>query len=592
MVDAAALDWATPLGALVLLAPLLLAVQAWRRRHKLAAWADPHLLPWAVASQGESVANWRRFAELVAWLLLALAAAGPRLPLDDAGADAPDTPRHVMSLMVALDVSASMAATDVAPDRLQRARLKLVDLSRRLKGERVGLALYAGRAGVLLPPTDDTALFVRALERVDTGLFEAAGSNVGAALDVAAAALAREKTRSRAILLVTDAESDSLAGPARDAAHAAAGRLKAAGIPLFVLGVGSAAGGPIPLADGSGGGWAERDGVQVISRADGPAYAALAQTSGGRYVAAGDGDGDWQSLYDQGIARLPGDNTPPDRVRAWQPLFAWPLGLALALFALAHLPRWTRSASAPTAAVLLAFTLAAPHDASANDAPARQAHAAYRAERWGEAAQHYAKVGGYAGQMGAGAAAWMLKDYGGAARHFGAALLLARDERQRTDALYNLGNASYGLARWQVAAEAWRAVLQARPNDEHAAANLVRAERQLQRRRDLAPLKTDLRLRAGIAAEAGEINIDWDREGPVQEFAPTPGGPRGDRASAAGATLDAAQAAARQAALDARRLQSGLTKLERVEERPRTLVKGLLKQDTPPDAVSIDLMPW
>lgn len=589
MMELSALNWATPPGALLLLAPLLLAALAWRRRQKLAAWADPQLQPWAVASRGESGGNWRRIVEVFAWLLLALAAAGPRLPLDDGGgADTPGNVRHVMSVMVALDVSASMAATDVAPNRLQRARLELADLSRRLKGERVGLALYAGRSGVLLPPTDDAPLFARALDLADTDLFEDAGSNVGAALDVAGAALAKEKTRSRAVLLVTDAEADSLVGPAREAAHAAAMRLKAAGIPLYVLGVGSTPGAPIPVADGSGG-WVERDGVQVISRTDGAAYAELAQLTGGRYVAAGDGDSDWESLYDQGIARLPAESVAPDQVRAWQPLFTWPLACALVLFGLARLPRLSRRNALPAAAVLLALGATAAHEARADEAQAWQA---YRAERWGEAARLYGEIGGYAGQMGAGAAAWKLKDYGGAARHYGAALLLARNDQQRYDALYNLGNANYGLTHWQTAAEAYRAVLRARPKDEYAAGNLVRAENQLRKRRNLPPLKTDLRLHAGIAAEGGEINTDWDREGPIQEFAPTPGGLQGDRAAAAGATLNAEQAAAQRAELDARRLQSGLAKLERLEERPRALIKGLLKQDTPPDAGALELMPW
>lgn len=591
MPDLAHLDWATPLGGLLLAAPLLLAALAWRRRQKLAAWADPDLLPWAVASRGEHRRDWRRAVDALAWLLLALAAAGPRLPLDDAGTpESPVAARHIMSVMVVLDVSASMAATDVAPNRLQRARLELADLAKRLKGERVGLILYAGRAGVMLPPTDDASLLTRALEQVGADLFEEPGSNVAAALDLAAAALATEKTGSRAVLLLTDAETDSTAGSAGEAARAAAARLKQAGVPLFVLALASPAGAVIPLADG---GFAQRDGAQVVSRPDVRGHADLAQLAGGRYVAVTDGDDDWITLYDDSIARLPGDGVTSERVRAWQPLFTWPLALSLLLFLLAHLPRGLRRGVLPAAApvLLLALCFTPGHDAQANESQ-QAAWDAYKAERWGEAAKLYTDVGGHVGQMGAGASAWKLKDYGGAARHFGAALLLARDATQRFDALYNLGNASYALTRWQAAAEAWRAVLQARPNDERAAANLVRAEAQLKKRRDLAPMKTDLRLRPGISAEGGELNLDWNREGPVQEFERDPAGPQVDRNRAGGAQLTGEQAAARRAELDARRLQSGLAKLERLEERPRTLLRGLLKQDTPPAASGVELLPW
>ncbi len=586
------IDWATPPGALLFLLPLILAALAWRRRQKLAAWADPQLLPWAVAAAGEHRRDWRRALDWLAWALLALAAAGPRLPLDDAStADAPTAARHVMSVMIALDVSASMAATDVAPDRLQRARLELVDFAARLKGERLGLLLHAGRAGVMLPPTDDTALLLRAIDQAGMDLIEEPGSNVAAALDVAAIALAKEKTRSRAVLLLTDADADSLTGAAGEAARNAAVKLKAAGIPLYVLALASPGGGAIPLADG---GLAQRDGGEVLSRPDARGYGDLAQITSGRYVNVADGDSDWASLYDSGIAQLPADAIAPDRVRAWQPLFGWPLGLALVLFLLAHLPPTWRRRTAPAAALLLALIFSSGHEAQANDTR-QAAWQAYQAERWGEAEKLYAGIGGaavYDGQMGAGASAWKLKNYGRATRHFGAALLLARDARQRNAALYNLGNAHYATTRWQAAAEAYRAVLLAEPNNEAAAANLVRAETQLRKRRDLDPMKTDLRLRPGYQAQAGEVLLDGGREGPELEFDKGPAGPQVDRGGAAGAVLSGEQAAARQAALDARRLQSGLAKLERLEQRPRALLRGLLRQDTPPDATSVELSPW
>ncbi len=162
------LDWATPWAGLLALAPLLLAWLARRRQRRLNAWADPHLLPWAVAARGvrRPVTGW---IDALAWLLLAVAAAGPRLPLE-LPASVDSVPRHGLSLMVVLDVSASMAATDIAPSRLQRARLELADLAGRLRGERVGLIVYAGRAGLLLPPTEDPALFLRALEQAGPDL--------------------------------------------------------------------------------------------------------------------------------------------------------------------------------------------------------------------------------------------------------------------------------------------------------------------------------------------------------------------------------------------------------------------------------------
>jgi hypothetical protein len=107
------LFWREPLRPLLILLPLMLAGLARQRRHKLASYADRHLLPWAVAARVSgngfslrSVLTW------TAWCLLAIAAAGPRTPLvQPADALRNAANRHHLTLMVALDISASMAAT-------------------------------------------------------------------------------------------------------------------------------------------------------------------------------------------------------------------------------------------------------------------------------------------------------------------------------------------------------------------------------------------------------------------------------------------------------------------------------------------------
>jgi Ca-activated chloride channel family protein len=583
--DWATLDFSTPWGALVLLVPLALAWLAQHRRAKLAAWADPHLMPWAVAEIGKGEPrNWRRLIDWLAWVLLAIAAAGPRLPLEEAMDRNAGPERHVMSVLVALDVSASMAAADIAPDRLTRARLELADFAARLKGERVGLALYAGEAGLMLPPTDDANLFKRAMNQAGPELIDAQGSNVSAGLELAEKILAAEKTRSRAVLFVTDAEADSLNGPAGEAARKTVANLKAAGIRLYVLAVAGKAGAPIPLADG---GFAEREGAQVISRPALEAYAELARMTGGSLAEVADGDADWQRLYDSGIANLPGDAIAADEVRAWRTLYTWPLFVSLMLFLFAWLPR----TATPSAALLIAMMLAPPHDVYAAESE-QAAWQAYRSGHYNDAIRLYRSAGDYAGQMGAGAAEWKLKNYAAALGHFGAALLLARNDKERTDALYNLGNAHFALARWQTAAEAYRAVLQVRPNDARAQLNLAETERQLAKRRSEGPIKTDLRGRRGSIAE-GEVNVDWDKELAMPESEPTEDTTLVEQGSgAAGARLAGIAAAGRSVSLDARRLQSGLRKLERLEERPRTLLKGLLKQDRTGDAQALELAPW
>ncbi len=560
------LEWRAPLWGLIALTPLLFYLLAAWRKPAWNRYADLHLQPWAV-QQGTPMRHGalRKVGAWLFWLLLACALAGPRLALETP--DARQT-RHDMDVLIVLDVSPSMAAIDIAPNRLARAKLKLQDLIASWHGERIGLIVYSGEAGLLLPLTRDTQAFSDTLPLATETLFEDKGSQLAAALDLARHTLA-DTGRSRAVLLLTDAEASSLSGDAGIATVNAARALKAAGIPLSVWMLASDAGAAIPLADG---GSLTQDGATVISRPDIPGYATLAEMTGGNSARVSDDKRDLTALYEQGILSLAASKDVRDKTRAWRELFPYPLALSLLLLLLTQL-RFTRRA------VMLA-TLAASGAAQADDGAWRDAYQAYQRGQYLLAQQGYHQVTGFSARMGEGAAAYRRKDYPYAKQQFTLALLQARNTEQRADALFNLGNSYYYAGDPIAAADAFDGVLRYRPNDQRAKENLGRARGKLMLRNSQLVQKDGIPGRRGRGLGEGEA----DTETPLgmaaekDEKRPLVNPNAFDAADARrlGSAAQAAQAA--QTDLDATR-RAALKKLDLLKDQRAETFKQVLKQD-------------
>ena len=561
-------DWRAPAWGVLALLPLVMEGLAGWRKRRAGVYSDAALRPWAVhdtAARGWGLAQ--RAFHLLAWGLLAAALAGPRLPLPAGhGTIAPGKLLHGLTIYAVLDISPAMQVADVAPNRLVRARLKLLDLLARLHGERLGLIVYSGSAGLLSPPSNDPRVLRDALDLVQPGLIQQVGDDPAAALTLALDQ-ARQHAGPSAVLLVSDASGQSLEGASGAAVRGAVAALARAQVPLFILGVATPAGAVLAAADGGA----------VVSRLDAPAYRALAASTRGEFAQVTDGDRDWQALYDRGIARLPGKTPTIVKPRAWREFYPWLLAPALALMLLLYLPR---AGGRLVLVALGAFILAPSPRAHADDVLQAAWHA-WRDAHWAVAQARYERAGGYAGALGAGAAAWQLGDYAVAARHFSTALLLATTPGQRLDALYDLGNALYGLGNWGAAAQAFQSVLRLRPQDARARANL---HMSLWRLRQHAPHPlppTGVRARPGLAA-VGEVDLDWDSAAVVQHLKPAPLGPLIERGaiSGAGASLQGGQTGAGGGAIDVSGWQSGFKKMQWLHDRRRTLARGLLTQDT------------
>ena len=216
-------------------------------------------------------------------------------------------------IMVCLDVSKSMLAEDVAPNRLDRAKAELESLLSLMgDGQQVGLIAFAGRATVLCPMTTDFGFLRLVLNDVGPSSVGLGGTKIGEALRKAVDGFGQAGDVNRLILLITDGE-DHDSFPV-DVAKSARER----GIRIVSIGFGDEAGSKIEITDPATGARSfiqDRDGNDVISRLDGETLRDIALETEGAYVPAGTGALDLESIYDKHIASiLSGSTTDQERV--------------------------------------------------------------------------------------------------------------------------------------------------------------------------------------------------------------------------------------------------------------------------------------
>lgn len=440
-----ALHFLRPWWWLALL-PLPLVLYALARsgggRAALARLADAALLPALVRDDGTR-RRWALVLAGVVWLLAVAALSGP------AWQRAP-TPLYAngAARVVALSLSGDMRAQDLKPDRMTRARYAVRDLLDSAGDARVALIGYAGDAFVVAPLTPDKQTVLNLLDALSPDVMPAPGNNGARAIEQALALLQQAHVSGGEIVLVTD-----------DADHAAvdaARKARAAGVRVDVLGIGTRAGAPVPLADG---GFARDGGSVRIARRNDAALRDVANAGGGMYAPL---QQDGSGVAALGApAATQGSDAAHQQADVWRDGGAWLLIPLLPLAALAFRRGWL-------CVLALVFVTPFAH-ASAWDALwARPDQRASQALQDGD----YARAGKLARDPQLkGAAAYRAGDYANAGKYF------AQGDSARAD--YNLGNALAKSGRYQHAIAAYDRALERDPKMADARANREAVEQWL-----------------------------------------------------------------------------------------------------------------
>lgn len=467
-----ALDWRQPLWLLALVLPIIWVglQQAWQYKHS-SDYAEKRFWPWV--KQGES--GWIKPAWLLSsvWVLLVIALAGPRWAVPQTQS----TDHQGVDTLVLLDLSRSMSAQDVAPNRLVFAQNMLESLSQRIQpNDRLGLAVYGVQAHWASPISWDKTLFNRALYLLSPNQLPLAGSQLDQALGFAL----NQLTQPSVVVLVTDsAQADP------DILNTLITPFKQAGHDLIVIGVGQTQ--PVFMPDLThASGWFHDENQAVSVPLERSALQSLARNFMGLYVDASS----QASLLQQLVAQIEAQALPQTSVQT-QPEYrdlAWPFILLSALLLmLSFSVRWpNRSTSALSVALLIGlFSQTPPTWAQANlEQQAYQAFSQQEFERaeglygdWSRQTRSYAEA--YLAALGAGNAAYRQANYARAVFWYRDALLHASDDTQRAQALYNLGNSQAQLELWGLAVEAYQDVLRYATTHPNAQHNLMLVEAKL-----------------------------------------------------------------------------------------------------------------
>ena len=302
--------------------PLLYALSLSLRRRRLAKLGDPaaaaRLMPHYSRAKG-----WIRLILVdLAVGLLAIALARPQI-----GAKLAERETRGAEIMICLDVSNSMLAEDYSPNRLERAKLAISRLVDRLRDDRIGLIIFAGKPFVQLPITTDYVSAKMFLGSIGPDSVPVQGTAIGDAVLTAVKSFSSQSEKSRAIILITDGENHE------DDAVAAAKQAAEAGVKLYTIGVGSPEGQPIRL---NGELLKDKEGNIVVTKLDEGTLRKMAQAGGGAYVRAGNEEFGLNPIIDD-LRRLEDEHFKSVVFEEYDEQYMYFVAAALVLLAVAFL---------------------------------------------------------------------------------------------------------------------------------------------------------------------------------------------------------------------------------------------------------------
>lgn len=468
------------LCGLPIMAALFFLCLNWKRR-KIKTIGDPALVQQLISSYSPQKFALKFSLIALAFAVLAIALANPRKPIGSS-----NVKRNGIDVMVALDVSKSMLAQDIKPNRLERAKQFVSKLIDKIPDDRMGIVVFAGRAYLQMPLTSDLAAAKLYLSAASPDIVPTQGTVIGDALKMCYASFNSKEKKYKSIVLITDGE-----GHDEDAEKLSAA-LAEEGIMVNTVGVGSAEGATIddPV---TGEPKKDAEGKTVITKLNEITLRNIAAGTGGIYTPLANTD-ETASAVEAQLKTLGQRGITETSLATFRHFFPWLLGLALLLLLAeffiseaksAKEERGTRSGRAVASAFLLAivFCLPAALFSQTSSQWVYKGNEEYKQKKYSEATVNYKKAIEKApanadAQYNLGNALYKENNPADAIKAYDKAVELSKNKKDRAEALYNKGVALQNNKKLPECIEAYKNALKLNPDDEDARLNLQKALQQ------------------------------------------------------------------------------------------------------------------
>jgi len=507
-------SWSMPWLLLIALQPFIIfALRFYLENKQLNNYTSKKLLPWALIAEKMSLINnifIRNTSYVLAWILFAVAAAGPRIA-EDIPAGISHTGQDVV---IVLDISQSMHATDIKPTRLKQARLRIKKIVAEMNQSRIGIIVYAAKPHLYVPLSYDKNALNFYIRNLSFLVPPSQGSKPVGALKLANNLLSKtvkkNSSSTKSIILITDTD-------ATDKVNAALKKntpvLSESGIPIYVLSMANEQGEAIPAFKE---GWVNKNGRPIITRPNYAYYQSLSDSTNGLLVKYSVDETGVDNVIKK-IKSLASSSNLDNNYITWHELFYWFLTPGIAFLFISMFPYQFKVRHSPQLNILLLSLititlLSTGTEIQANqDSTLREAHRALLKNNYVESRELYSSIDSYQARYGEAVSYYRLNDYPRAIRLFEQAVLLAKLDIEFSNTLYNLGNSYFQAGNYKYAIKSFEGALLYKPNSEKIIQNMIFSKRALQAVEDRAKLLA-LTARAGqgskTARAADNIEIN------------------------------------------------------------------------------------